>query len=181
MRQHVWAIACFASLVISPLSLSDVQPQAMAHIPPEVTLSKRSLTLTDTNIRQLVDAVQAAVDQRDTNGVMKFVAPQATIDLTIQSAMGSQQLRLTRAEYERYLQKGFAMIDRYNSKISNLKIQIASNRKSATVTYRLTEEATLKQQPRTLQSLSMATARLEVMQDQILMTAMRSMTKLTVK
>jgi len=176
-----WMIATLASLAVSPLGLSGFDPVASAHIPPAVTLNQRTLILTEAKIRQLADTMQTAVDQRNASGVMKFIAPKVAIDITLQSAMGTQQLRPTRAEYERSLREGFALIDRYTGKIANLKIQIAPDRKSAIATYLLTEETTLKQQPLTLTSSSNVMTRLEVMQDQILITAIKSTTKIVVK
>ncbi|MBW4693187.1 MAG: nuclear transport factor 2 family protein [Lyngbya sp. HA4199-MV5] len=141
----------------------------------------RESRIYDSQIRKILAAMAAAANQKDVEGLMKYMAPDITIKLTLRVGKGSQELNLSRAEYKQYLQQGFEATERYSGKYTNLKIQIAPNGKTGTATYTLVEEAKLKGQPVTLISTSQETITFEHIKGEILATAVMGDSTIVVK
>lgn len=147
-----------------------------------IAVTPKPAKLTEPEIRRILDAIQAAAEKRDTDGVMQYMAPNATIDLTLETSIAApQQLTLSANEYRQYLQQGFEITTSYSSQVSNLKVEIDPKGDSATATYRLVEETKLKDQPITITSSGDATIRFERVQGQILATQIRSTSRIEFK
>lgn len=153
------------------LSCSTV---ATAQQAPELIKPSRTSAISERQIRAILNAMTAAAEQKDVDGIMKYMAPNITIKLTIRLGTGSQQRSLTREQYRQSLQRGFETTERRSGKYTNLKIQIAPNGQTATATYTLVEEATLKRQLGTFVSTSQVTVKFERIKGQLLETAVTS-------
>ncbi|PSB25072.1 nuclear transport factor 2 family protein [Stenomitos frigidus] len=152
-----------------------------AHQVPDFIKQARAVAISERQIRDLFNAMATATDQRDVDGIMKYMAPKIAIKMTIRLGTHSQTLNLTREQYRQYLQQGFEVTQRYSSQYKNLKIKIAPNGQTATATCTLVEESTLKGQPGTLASISQETIKFERIKGQILATAVTSNSTIEVK
>lgn len=155
---------------------------AIAQKASPVIISQRTTAITTGQINTIIKQMLAASEQRRTAGIMKYIAPQAVFDMTIQFAGNNQQLQLSRQEYEAYLTEGFAITRAYRSQVSQLKIQVAANKKSAIVTYVLNEATTIKPQysSQTLNLTATSNARLqfELVNGQVLITSSKTVTRM---
>lgn len=168
-----------ASLLLGLATLGIGSMDATAHPVPDFikqsrTPSVRESQLRESEIRAIFNATKLAAEQKDVEGIMKYMAPNITIKMTLKLGNGSQSLNLSRAQYQQYLQQGFETTQRYSSKYTNLKIKIAPDGKTGTAAYTLMEEATLKGQPVTLVSTSQETIKFERIKGEILATAVTS-------
>lgn len=170
------------SLVLAGLCVFAAVP-TLGWVPTAaIAVTPKPAKLTEAEIRQILDAIQAAAEKRDTDGVMQYMAPDVKIDLTLETSIAApEQLTLSASEYRQYLQQGFEIIATYSSQVSNLKIQVDPKGDSATATYRLVEETTLKDQPISLTSAGDTTVRFERVQGQILATQIRSTARIEFK
>jgi len=135
----------------------------------------------ESQIRTILNAMETAASHKDVDGIVKYMAPNITIEIMVQLGNGTQRLNLSREQYRQYLQQGFATAQRRSSQYKNLKIQIAPNAQTATATYTLMEEATLKGQPGTFASTSQETVEFARIQGQVLETAVTSHSSIEVR
>lgn len=154
---------------------------ATAHPVPDFIKQSRTPTVRESQIRNILNAMETAANQKDVDGIVKYMAPNIIIKMTLKLGTGSQQLSLSRAQYQQYLQQGFETTQRYSSKYTNLKIKIAPNGKTGTAAYMLVEEATVKGLPGTLVSTSQETIKFERIKGQILATAATSNSTIEMK
>lgn len=148
------------------------------------TLAQQPATtrISEQQVRQILDAVQRATERRDANGILSYLAPNATLEITTESALtGSQTLRLSREEYRRYLEEGLSLIETSSSRLSNLKVRIAPNGKAAIATYQITEETTLKDQPYRVSSRTTEATQFEIVQGRVLATRVKSTARLEIR
>jgi hypothetical protein len=178
MNQSHWKSAASAGLAVALIVCHPVSAGTIAQTQPVVS---PKATVTDRQVRKILDTMQAASNNRNIENITKFLAPNVLIQMAIQFNANSQNLRLNREQYRQYLQQGFALTESYSGKYSNLKIQVMPNRKSAIATYRLLEEMTLKGQSTALASTSNVSMKFEVIQNQILVTALKTTTRLELK
>ena len=170
-----------ASLLLGLTLSATGSTVATAQQAPDLIKQSRASAMSERQIRDIFNAMAAATKQKDVNGIVKYMAPQIAIKMTLRLGKSSQQLNLTREEYRQYLEQGFAITQRYSSQYKNLKIQIASGGQAGTATYTLVEEATLKGQPGRLVSTSQETVKFERLKGQILATAVTSTSTIEVK
>lgn len=151
---------------------------AMAHQVPDFIKQPRrpvrESQIRESQIRSLLDAMETAASQKDVDGIVKYMAPNITIKITVQLGGRAQKINLSREEYRQYLQQGFQSTQNRSGQYTNLNIQIAPNGQTATATYTLLEEATLAGQPGTLKSTSQETVKFERIKGQLLETAVTS-------
>lgn len=167
-----------ASLVLIML-LGSIVPGALftpaiAHQVPAFIKEFSGSRIRESEIRKILDAMETAASQKDVDGILKYMAPDITIRITVQLGGRAQQISLSREQYRQYLQQGFETTEKRSGKYTNLKIQIAPNGQTATATYTLVEEATLAGQPGTLKSTSQETVKFARVQGQLLETAATS-------
>jgi ketosteroid isomerase-like protein len=175
-----WVTAIAISFAVGAVVLGDVfaAPAAQSL---NLVASQQANTINENQIREILEQMKLASSQKDTKAIMQFLAPDAIVQVTVEAMGKSQTMNLTRAQYYQYLQQGFYITDTYNGKYSNLKIQVTPNRKAAIATYVLDEEVTLKKQPGTLVSSSDASMRFEIVKGQILVTNLKSTSRLGIK
>lgn len=143
--------------------------------------TQKATTISEGQIRTILEQMQAASNKRDTKTILNFLAPNATVLMTIEGMGQSQTMNLTRSQYYQYLQQGFYITENYSGNYSDLKIQVMPNRKAAIATYVLNEEVTIKSQPGTIVSSSDASMKFEIVKDQILVTQIKSTSRLGFK
>jgi hypothetical protein len=143
--------------------------------------TQKATTISEGQIHTILEQMQAASNKRDTKTIMKFLAPNATVLMTIEGMGQSQTMSLTRSQYYQYLQQGFYITENYQGTYADLKIQVMPDRKAAIATYVLNEEVTIKSQPGTIVSSSDATMKFEVVKDKILVTQIKSKSRLGFK
>lgn len=175
------AVFGMPALAEIPAITPEGNSEAIAH-PRLIATDLKASTITEAQIRQILDAILIASNRRDIAGILKYMAPTAAIEMTLQTqGGGSQRLRLTRDDYRRYLEQGFELTQRYSGTISDVKVQIAANGKAATAVYTLTEETVLKGQPLLITAVSKEAIKFELVQGQILATLVRSASIIDVK
>ena len=70
-------------------------------------------------IMDIIQAMKAAVQSKDVQGLMKYFAPDSTIEMVISSAQGVAHTEMDRDEYEKSLIDGWAAITEYEYDTSN--------------------------------------------------------------
>ena len=175
-----WTSAILAG-VLTGTAVCGIAALPTVAQPAGTIVAQRTTSITESQIRKILADMQTAATKQDVDGIMKYMAPTIAITMTIQTANGSETLTLTREQYRQYLQQGFEMIQGSRTKVSNLKVKVASNRKAATATYILTEETTLKDQPITVSAVTNQSVQFELVQGQILETSVKSTSKLNVQ
>jgi ketosteroid isomerase-like protein len=143
--------------------------------------STKDAKITEAEIRNVLDQMLKASRNRDAAGVMKFMADNATIDLTVQTPAGSNKLRLTRQQYAQYLQQGMAAIEQYQAQYSAIKIRVAANGQSAIATYTLQESSVLKNRPIAITAVSNEVVTFQRVQGQLQATALRAIAQVEIK
>ena len=186
MNQVDRASSLLVSLLLSGMMLSSRATDATAHQVPDFIKQSRTPTvrenqISESQIRSILNAMETAANQKNVDGILKYMSPNITITITVQLGTGAQRLSLTREQYRQYLQQGFETTERRSGKYTNLKVQIAPNGQTATATYTLVEEATLKGQPGTFTSTSQETVKFERIKGQLLETAATSSSTIAVK
>lgn len=177
-----WCSRVGSAGIALSLGLAGVPALAATQNASPVLISQRTTAITAGQINTIIKQMLAASEQRSTAGIMKYIAPQATFDMTVQFAGNNQQLQLSRQEYEAYLVEGFAITQAYRSRVSQLKIQVAANKKSAIVTYVLDEATTIKpqysNQTLDVKATSNARLRFELVNGQVLITSSKTVTRM---
>ncbi len=87
--------------------------------------------ITEEDIKWMMRDVEDANMKRDVNRVINHMAPDVIINLTMKSAFGMQNVRLTRDEYKAQLEKGWASATYYEYRVTNKKLTISEDGKSA--------------------------------------------------
>ncbi len=168
-------------LLLGAIVPGTLVPAATAHQVPDFIKQSRASGIRESQIRKILDAMEAAASQKDVDGILKYMAPNITIKITVQLGTRAQHITLTREQYRQYLQQGFQTTQTRTGKYTKLKIQVAPNGKTATATYTLVEEATLVGQPGTFKSTTQETVKFEQIKGQILETAATSNATIEVK
>ncbi|XGV95506.1 MAG: nuclear transport factor 2 family protein [Leptolyngbya sp. BL-A-14] len=186
MNQSDRARRLLVSLLLGLAMPATGLKDAPAHQVPDFikeqsAFKTREGRIRESEIRAILDAMEAAANRKDVNGILKYMAPNITIKITVQLGTGAQQLSLSREQYRQYLQQGFETTERRSGNYTNLKIQVEPNGQTATAIYTLVEEATLKGQPGTFVSTSQETVKFERIKGQILETAATSNSTIEVR
>ena len=157
--------------------------RAIAQAPPAASpkITAQNDKITEAEIRAILDQMLTASRNRDADGVMKFMADNATIDLTVQTAAGSNRVRLTRQQYADYLKQGMDAIDQYRAKYSGIKVRVAANGQSAIATYTLEETSVLKNRPIAIAAVSNEVVTFQRVQGQLQATALRAIAQVEIK
>lgn len=167
-------------LVVAGAIALGNQPLDLAAAQQPSSATSQPTSITTAQVRTILDAILAAAKKRDPNTVIKHLAPNASVDLTVQSPAGTQRLSLNREQYRQYLQQGFEIAQGYNSQLSNLKVQVDSTGKQAIATYTLLETVNLNQPAVIITSSTDATVRFQLVQGQILATQIKSVSTVEV-
>ena len=103
---------------------------------PEVPLTQESIEL-------LLNDVEQAVKQKNVDGVLRHIAPDAVILIHMKQGSHQQTAMLTRDEYGKALASEFAFPSANDFARSNTTVSLASDERSAKVSFKTTE--TLRQ------------------------------------
>lgn len=159
-------------LFVSSLTLVGGVPEATLAQP---AIAQQTAKPINTNqVRKILDAILIAAQKRDTQAVVQYLAPQAVVDMAVQSIAGAQRLRLNREQYQQYLQQGFELAQDYSSTLSNVEVTVGPDGKTAIATYSLTETMNLKEPAITVTSSTTSQVRFEQLNNQVLATEIKS-------
>lgn len=165
------AAVCAGSLFLqSPVLAANPQPNITRVVAQKVQ------KITEAQIRQILEQMKAAAKNRNADAIAKFMSPNVAIEITVQSASGSQTLCLNRDEYIRYLQPGFALRESYYLNYSNINIKISPDEKSAIATFNIAEGVSLGAQ--TIHRRASESIQFELIQGQILATSLKDVSSL---
>lgn len=108
--------------------------------------AKAEVLLTRESIDRFLDTLDQAIRRKDTEGVLRLIAPDAVI--TIQMKQGTQQqtVTLTHDEYRKTLEMSFAFPSANDYARAHTAVSLAPDERSAKVSYKSTE--TLRQAQR---------------------------------
>ncbi|MEC4986532.1 MAG: nuclear transport factor 2 family protein, partial [Oscillatoria sp. PMC 1076.18] len=119
---------------ISPVSASETQ-QIIA----------QTTTITETEIKQIIAELNEAANNKNVDGISKYFSPEATVEISLQSALGSQNFAFNRDEYLFYLQESFNNTENYQQSYENLVITISPDGKTATATLNVSETVEMEE------------------------------------
>lgn len=127
--------------------LFSAQPttaQTGAGSPDQPTESSKSeLHLTREGIHLLLDALDQAIRRKDVDGVLRLIAPDATITIHMRQGAQQQFATLSREEYRRTLAMGFAFPSANDYARVNTTVALAPDERSAKISFKTIE--TLRQ------------------------------------
>ena len=170
MHSKQWLpILCSASIVY--LGVAGPTIAAETGTTREPVTPAQVQVITDSAIRQTIDSILDAANNRDTEGVAGLLAPNATIEMTVDVSGNPQNFRFNRDQYRAHIQQGFGQVKTYRTGYSNVETQIAADGKRAIATFKMTEEATT--QDRILRSVSSQTVQFELIEGQIRVTTIK--------
>ncbi|NJP08677.1 MAG: nuclear transport factor 2 family protein [Leptolyngbyaceae cyanobacterium RU_5_1] len=187
MQLLSWVQVGFAGTVAGVIGLGALSNSVPAQEPVRLADSKatginsKATKIDVAQIRKILDEMQVAAKKQDTEALVKYLAPDVEIDMTIQSLVGTQTLRLNREQYRQYLEQGFGITQDYSGKYSNLNVQVAANGKTASATYTLVEEVVMKDSAIAITSSTNSLIQFELIQGQILATQLKSTSKVDLK
>lgn len=173
------AIRTIGLVVAGAIALSALPTLTTAQ--PTRPATTQVTRITADQVRKILDAILLAAKNRDTNTVIKYLAPNAAVNLTVQSPAGTRNLTLNREQYRQYLQQGFELAQGYTTQLSNLKVQVDAAGKQAIATYTLLETVAMNEPAVSVTSTTDAAVRFQLVQGQILATQIKSVSRVEVK
>jgi hypothetical protein len=108
--------------------------------------TKSEIQLRRESVELLLEAFDQAMRQKDVNGVLQHIAPDAAIIIHMRQGVNQQTALLTREEYGNTLAMGFAFPSANDFTRLNTSVSIAPDGRSAKVSFKSTE--TLRQATR---------------------------------
>ena len=90
-------------------------------------------TLTVDSVQALLDSIMANVDKRNAKAVVRAFAKDATITLELPQDLGGR-MEMGRKKYGEMLRQSFATSSNYKYEVTNVKIALAADKRSAVVT-----------------------------------------------
>lgn len=128
--------------------------------------------ITEAQIKQILKAIDAAVRQKDAEGIIRHFAKDCVIRLDMPGPHGRQHRRVDREEYKASLKQSFSMLTEYKYHRGKTTIDIAPDGKSATVTGKIFETMTVED--RVMDSVTQHTAIFAVRSGELLITSLHS-------
>lgn len=128
--------------------------------------------ITESEVRSIMDSVEAATLEKDIDGVVEHMARDVIINVTVDTPFGPQRQRLTREEFREQTRKGWAMAGQYDYRREKEGISIAEDGLTATVRTDIRETMTI--QGRRVRTTTRETATLAVVDGRILVTALEA-------
>jgi len=129
----------FAAKSESMRNNAELSRGSSAPAKPERRLSRESIDL-------LLDALDQAMRQKEPEGVLRHLAPDATITIHMRQGTQQQTAILTREEYGKSLVMGFAFPSANDFSRTTTTVSLAPDERSAKVMFKSTE--TLRQAQR---------------------------------
>ena len=135
--------------------------------------------ITEETVRQALTQVHQAANQGDIEGMLRFLAADAFIEMTVQLPSGEgQTLRFNRDDYAANVRQSFQQLKTYQSSFRNLKTQVAADGKSAIAIFDTFEEGTTDRYK--IRSASSQVVILELRQGKLRATSIRTTVRMTV-
>ncbi len=176
--RSIQALPLAGFLLFSLPSLAN--PPQGSEPPRPVPPAQPTQRLQASQITEMTDQISKAANDRDVAGIMRWLAPNITIELTTTTAPGrSSTLKLTREDYQEFLLQGFAPVRSYRHRYRDLKIQLAPDGKRAIVQGILDEEITYIGIKVTLQAHSQTELEVDLIDGKALITRMNFLTDVT--
>ncbi len=153
-----------------PTSSTTAQTNDVSSAPSSKP-SKPEIHLTRESIDLLLDALDQAIRRQDVDGVLRHIAPDATITIHMKQGAQQQIATLTREEYRKTLAMGFAFPSANDFTRVNTTVSLASDERSAKVSFKSTE--TLRQAHRELKIEGEGTLVLKIRDDKPVITSLK--------
>lgn len=128
--------------------------------------------ITEEQVSQLFAEVFKALNNRNSQQVMKFLAPKYSGEVTVITPEGPQTVRTNRAEYLQQIEEAKKNMQEYRVSYSNIQTKVSSEGTKAETTATITEEFTLE--GKKFKGTSSNTTNLELIDGQILATSSKS-------
>ncbi|MFZ5906337.1 MAG: hypothetical protein ACOYVJ_02865 [Nitrospirota bacterium] len=93
--------------------------------------SSNHTTITENDIRTMMQEVEAATLGKDLDGIMKHLAPFVVITVSMETPYGLQRIQMTRDQYREELKKTFAGLSHYEYEHDNDQITVAPDGRTA--------------------------------------------------
>lgn len=123
LLQGMLAVSVINGCVIAIPAIAFSQPQPSAQL-----VAQTSNQLSEENIQQVLAAIQTAQEQEDVEGILKFLAPFVTSEITVESDDSTLTFILEgQAEHRELLKKTNALIDDRESLNQQIKIRITAD------------------------------------------------------
>ena len=155
MRLSVYLIAPFFFLC------------ATASVPAGIAAPER---ITEAQIRQMLEAIDAAAMERNAEGIVRHFARDCIIRLDMPGPHGRQVLQVDREEYATNLKESFSTLTKYEYRRLETKIHIGPHGRSARVTGKIYE--TMAVEDRIIKAVTEHTAILEHRSGELLITSL---------
>jgi len=175
-----WTKTMLAGMAGLALLGSDQGTIAQPSPSPVQSAIPRAIAITEAEVRAILEQIIAASRKQDGEEMSKFLAPNATIDITVQTVAGSRKLSLTRQQYIAYLKQGRTMIEQHQANYSDIKIRVNPDGKTAVATYTVQESSRLKSQAIVIASVSNETVTFQRVQGQLQATALRAIARVEI-
>ena len=108
--------------------------------------SNTSGTLTEQSIKGMGDAMEVAVKNQDSDGIIKHFSKNAVIEVEIPTPDGPKTMKPSLSEYKTMMENTWAMSTNYQYEVINEIININSEKTKAEVTETLIESLEIKGQ-----------------------------------
>ena len=90
--------------------------------------------LTESQVKSVIDEVQAGAEMEDADYILNYFADDAKIDLTMPPSMGGQRMILDKYGYKNMLTLGWKMATQLSYRVEDIAISMGPDSKSANVT-----------------------------------------------
>lgn len=128
--------------------------------------------ITEEQVSQILTQIAQALNNRNSQQLMKFLAPKYFEEVTVITPEGPQTFRTNRDEYPQQIEEAKKQMQEYKVSYSNLETKISSQGKKAEINVMITEEFTMKGQK--FKGTSSNTTNFELIAGQILATSSKS-------
>lgn len=137
---------------------------------PSSKPSKPEIHLTRAGIDFLLDALDQAIRRKDVDGVLRHIAPDATVTIHMKQGAQQQIATLTREEYRKTLAMGFAFPSANDYARVTTTVSLAPDEQSAKVSFKSTE--TLRQTHREIKIEGEETLVIKIRDDKPVITSL---------
>jgi hypothetical protein len=133
-----------------------------AGVPPDSPppAAKADVLLTQEGIVLFLDTLDRAIRQKDIDGILRLIAPDAIITIQVKQGAQHQTVTLTRDEYRKTLEMSFAFPSANDYARVHTAVTLAPDERSAKVSYKSME--TLRQPQREIKIEGEGTLMLQV-------------------
>lgn len=128
--------------------------------------------MTPERIQEIIDRMDAAIDEKKADEVVRYMSPDISIDVLLIRTDGNQRIQMGREGYRQHLNRAFQSIDDYVFSRSTLKIDVAPDGKTASAVTRLKEKMTVGN--RVIRAVTREVSEFKVIRGEVFMTSVRS-------